>query len=82
MAGAGRTGQRSVGAEGEVGAGIDPGGLRAGRVGIGLIEQVPGIGVRDAERSAVGLGPAQLQVDRRSRRIVGRDRAAADGFVR
>ena len=34
-----------------------------------------------AERGAVDLGPAQLQVDRRPRRIVGRRRSAADGFV-
>ena len=76
-----RRGHLARGREGEVGVDVLPGDLGAGRVGINLVEQVPGIGMAGAERGAVGLGPAELQVHRRTRHVVGRDRTARHQLV-
>ena len=59
----------AVGAERVIHAGIAPCDGIAGRGRAFLIEQVPGIGA--AGRGAVDLGPAQLDVHRRTRHVIG-----------
>ena len=69
----------AVRAERVVHADVLPGGCRAGGVGVDLIEQIPGVGA--AVVLGIDLGPAQLDVHRRSGDVEGRDRAAADRLI-
>ena len=73
-----RRAELAVGGEGVVDADVLPGGIGAGGVRIGLVEQVPLVDMAGAERRRIDLGPAQLHVHRRTRRVVGGDGAAGD----
>src|SRR5207253_2700943 len=58
-----------------------PGDLRAGGIAVDLIEQVPGVRMAGAERGGVHFAPAQLQVHRRARLVIGRDRTTANRLI-
>ena len=70
-----------VGIECVVHPGVLPGDLRAGGIAVDLIEQVPGVRMAGAERGGVHFAPAQLQVHRRARLVIGRNGTTANRLV-